>query len=451
MPPILALALTVIFILFLLHLDRKQYPSASFALWVPTLWMLLIATKAVGVWFGSGESSIEEGSGLDRVFVSVLLIAGLIILIKRNFNWAKGIKDNLSLIFLIGFMLISVLWSDILFISLKRWIRIPAVALIMAFIVATETEPRKALESIFRRIIYIYIPLSLLLIKYYPHLGVEFHHATGEVMWIGASTQKNGLALRCLFAIFFFVWMFIRRWRGRATAATWYQIYVEVFILVLSVWLFTGPRHTLRYSSTSIASLAVGLIMLLLFLWLKKHKIILGKNLLSAVIALIILYGTITPFLGGLAIFDDAARLLGRDTDLTGRAAIWAKLMPSVVEKSLLGHGFGGFWTDKSVEFIRVNEAHNGYLDIVLHTGAVGLVLTSIFLIISCNKARREMERDSDWGILGYCMILIIVLHNIAESSLSSLSGLVPMIIFLDMTYPSKVQRLTTSPQSPIK
>jgi O-antigen ligase len=288
----------------------------------------------------------------------------------------------------------------------------------------------------------------LLLIKYYPELGVGFHQTTGEVMWYGASTMKNGLASRCLFAIFFLLWTFIRRWRGRDTSVTRYQTYIEVFLIILAMWLFMGPRHTITYSSSATTALAIGLIALLGLLWLKRLNIIPGANSLSVVIALIIIYGTITPFLGGLPIFEDAAGLLNRDADLTGRADIWAKLIPVAMQNIFLGHGFGGFWNDKWVEVIRVNESHNGYLDTILNTGAIGLILSSIFLIISCRKARRAMTQDSDWGIFWFCMILMTVLHNIIETSLASLTGLLTMIIFLDVASPSKDIRLTPSPQS---
>lgn len=436
MPPILALILTIIFILFLLRLERKQNPEASYVLWIPTIWMLLL-TKSLAIWLGVGGTEMEEGNVVDRVFLSVLLLIGLLILIKRDFNWTNGIKDNSWLMLLIGFMLVSVLWSDMPFVSLKRWVRGGAIAIVMAFVVATEVDPRQALKSLFRRIIYIQIPLSILLIKYYPHLGVTFGRWSGEVMWIGVSTQKNGLALSCLFALFFLLWTLIRRWRGIDILVTWYQTYIEVFIVMLSIWLFTGPKHTLTHSSTGTAVLAVGLTALLGLLWLKRHNIIVGANLLAVIILFIIIYGTITPFVGKLMIFD-VSDLLGRDETLTGRAYIWAKLIPVAMQKPFLGHGFGGFWTGEWREFIRASTSHNGYLDTILNTGFTGLMLTSLFLIASCRKAQREMMQDFDWGVFWFCVILIVVLRNITESSLGGLTGLMPIVIFLTIVSQSK-------------
>jgi exopolysaccharide production protein ExoQ len=285
------------------------------------------------------------------------------------------------------------------------------------------------------------LPLSIVLIKYYTDLGVEFHHYSGEIMWIGVSTQKNGLALRCAFAIFYLLWIRIRRWQKLDTPVTWYQGYIELFILMLAIYLFMGPQHTLTTSATSLATLVIGLAALFGLMWLKRHNIILGSNSLSVVIALIIVYGTIIPFIGGLGVFDVSA-LLGRGSHLTGRAEVWAQLIPAAKQKLLLGHGFGGFWATKWVEVVRVNEAHNGYLDLILNTGTIGLILSSIFLIISCRKAQQEMTQGSDWGFFGFCIILMTVLHNLTESSLYALTGLMPMIIFLDVLMSKDLQMI---------
>ena len=62
MPSQLALIICILFVLWLLHLERKQTPNVSFSLWLPTIWMLCTASKSLGYWFGAeadAEGSID--------------------------------------------------------------------------------------------------------------------------------------------------------------------------------------------------------------------------------------------------------------------------------------------------------------------------------------------------------------------------------------------------------
>ena len=198
-----------------------------------------------------------------------------------------------------------------------------------------------------------------------------------------------------------------------------------------------GPKHTLTYSATSTAGLAIGLLFLFGLSWLHRHKIILGVNSISIIISLIILYGTVTPFIGGLGLLD-VSEILHRDSTITGRTDLWEGLIPYVTQKFLLGYGIGGFWNEKMVSVMMSYDAHNGYLDTILNIGLIGLVLSSIFLIGSCHKAQREMMQNFDWGIFWFCIVLIFVVHNIAESSLESFTGLMPIIIFMHVSLQSQ-------------
>ena len=199
---------------------------------------------------------------------------------------------------------------------------------------------------------------------------------------------------------------------------------------MIALWLFTGPYHTLTYSATSTASLAVGLTMLFVILLLKRQIIILNTNIFAVIISIIIVYGTLTPFAGSLTIFD-VSELLNRNETLTGRADIWAYLIPLAKQRLFLGYGYGGFWTDAMREAIRAAHAHNGYLDIILQLGFLGLALWSIFLITSCHKAFGAMKQDFEWGTFWLCFILISVVYNIAEISIGSFTNRMPIAIIL--------------------
>lgn len=436
MPPILALILCTIFVLFLLRLDYKQYPNASAALWIPTICFLLQTSKPLGIWFGAGGATMEEGSALDRVVLSILLCLGVIVVVKRKYNIADSLKKNYWVTLFLIMTLFSVLWSDMPFVSFKRWIKM-LIPLVMAFVIATEVDSFKAIQSLVRRTIYIHIPFSYILINYYPLLGREYGRWSGGLMWVGVSSQKNGLALLCMFAMFYFIWTYIRRRDGSETKVTGYQTYVEIFIFLLALWLFLGPNHTLTYSATSAVILIIGTATLFLFKWLRKYNVIPGSNVLTIIVIMIIIYGTATPFVGGLMVYDPSSTL-GRDESLTGRTEIWSYLIPYALSHPILGHGFGGFWTDAMREATS-SHAHNGYLDTILDIGFIGLFFLSMFLIANCRKARNLMTLDFHWGIFWFSFLMISVIHNIAESSITSISGLMPTILlFMMMSFTAK-------------
>ena len=75
--------------------------------------------------------------------------------------------------------------------------------------------------------------------------------------------------------------------------------------------------------------------------------------------------------------------LVGRDSSLTGRLPLWQEVFKEIAKRPLLGYGYSGFWVAESKEvqylWLKVGwpapSAHDGYLDIVLQIGLIGLVL----------------------------------------------------------------------------
>jgi exopolysaccharide production protein ExoQ len=425
--PQLALLLCTVFVLFLLRLERKQAPEVSGALWIPTIWMLCIASKPWATWLEWGYDT--GGSEVDQVFLIGLLCLGLIRLVGKNFDWSRVVRENPWLILLIGYMLVSIIWSDIPYISFKRWIR-EIVAVVMAFLMLSEQDPRKAMQSIFRRTAYVLIPYSVLLIKYFPAYGRRYAAYSGAPEWTGVTLQKNGLGRLCLISAFFLIWTLIRRRQGRDVPVLKYQTYADVFVIILALWLLKGPPG--GYSASAVAALAIGLAMFFSLLWMKKRRTYWGANTLIVIMALVIIFGTATVMTGGATLGTNVTSTLGRDQTLTGRTDIWAELLPEAMRTAVLGHGFGGFWTVTTQWKYNINEAHNGYLEIILDLGFVGILLFSMFLLSCCWKARKELVLDFDWGALWICFLLMAAIHNSAESSLNSFtSHLTAILLFL--------------------
>ena len=82
MPPPLALFLTLGFIVFLFRRDIRQSPKVTPALWIPTLWMFLVASEPPTYWLRLASIPIvggsrEEGNPVDAAVFLALTLAGL--------------------------------------------------------------------------------------------------------------------------------------------------------------------------------------------------------------------------------------------------------------------------------------------------------------------------------------------------------------------------------------
>src|ERR1700721_30572 len=99
--------------------------------------------------------------------------------------------------------------------------------------------------------------------------------------------------------------------------------------------------------------------------------------------------------------------VLGRDNTLTGRTEVWAAVLPEMERHALLGYGFGSFWTDARRLLYDIPTSHNGYLDILLELGALGLALFIAWLLWCARQLHRALVFDYEWASFGICLLLM--------------------------------------------
>jgi O-antigen ligase len=430
---LIALIFCTGFVIYLLHLDRKQAPEVSRALWIPTLWMLYASSRSLNAWFAAVDATAESGSPVDQIFLIGLMILALLTLIRRGLSWSDVIVENPWMLLLLFYMFISTFWSDILFISFRRWIK-ELTAVVIAFFILTEPNPRQAVQTILRRTVYVLIPFSLLLIRYFPYYGRHYGRWSGGEMWIGVCLQKNGLSEVCATATLFLIWTLVRRRQKKDIPVTRHHTAVEVLLLIMTLFLVKGPPNS--YSATSITVLSLGLIMFFAFLWMKKQQVYPGAKILMTIVVLGIVLGTAMPLTGGFDSVGALASLMGRNVTLTGRTEIWAGLLPSAMEHFFLGHGFGGYWTSITEKALGEKSAHNGYLEVLLEIGMFGLVITTMYLLSCCLKFHKMLSDNFDWAVFSICYLIMAVFHNIAESSFASFTRHI-MVVLLFLKFSS--------------
>jgi O-antigen ligase len=123
--------------------------------------------------------------------------------------------------------------------------------------------------------------------------------------------------------------------------------------------------------------------------------------------------------------------MLGKDPTLTGRTDIWAAILRQASDRPWLGFGYAAFWekTSAPAAFVRaetgwmVPSAHNGWLDMLVQLGAVGVALCALLLAAAYVLAlvRALNGRDGDWAAI-YLSIFLIT--SVSESVLMQRNSL---------------------------
>ena len=108
---------------------------------------------------------------------------------------------------------------------------------------------------------------------------------------------------------------------------------------------------------------------------------------------------------------------------LTGRTPLWAELMRYAAERPWTGYGFGAFWNPEYMLAIwavipwHPPVGHNGFLDELLATGAIGLGLfLSVWITGLVVAWRRRLSRQQLFGELVGCWMLFFLLANIGDT-----------------------------------
>ena len=74
---------------------------------------------------------------------------------------------NAPILLFFSYCAVSILWSDYPDVALRRWIKALG-DLVMVMIILTDPEPLAALKRFLARTGFLLVPVSVLLIKYYP-------------------------------------------------------------------------------------------------------------------------------------------------------------------------------------------------------------------------------------------------------------------------------------------
>lgn len=422
MPPQLALFACVCCIAWLLVNDRRWHRGLSLGSWLPLIWMLIVGSRPVSLWLSpslqvEATDTYLEGSPLDRTYYLIMILFGIAILVRRRINWARWVPQNKWLILYFAYFGISVLWSDDPFVAFKRWTK-DVGNVVMVLIILTERNPVMAAKALLLRCSYVLILLSLVLAKYFPDVTRVYMAWTGVMTQTGVTTNKNLLGMTLVALGIAQVWALVELSSERPGNRRSVQVFVYSSLLATTGWLLA-----ITHSATALVCFTLGSISLLLsgVKALRRH-IRVWALLSTALIAILSQTGYWAD------VNERVTGLLGREATLTGRSAIWDAVLAEGTNP-LVGAGFYSFWTTERTARLSaqyhydLNEAHNGYLEMYLNGGMVGLAIFLLMLLSTAHRSLSALEGgyDDGFGRIRLAFLVSAAVYGFTESVYSRL------------------------------
>jgi len=437
MPPVIALFVTVAFVIFLYRRDIRERPNVTGALWLPLLWMLILGSRSVAIWLDTLSlptvfGSLEEGNPLDATVQFAFIAGGVYVLNRRQVSLGEIFRNNKWLMAFLIYCFISIVWSDFPLVASKRWIKILGHP-IMALIVLTEPDPEEAVTRLLKRSAYILVPFSILFIKYYPEWGRGFEFWTGQGFNMGVTTDKNLLGVDCFILGLFFFWHLLQTLKTSHSKVRRNELLLTFGFLYMIWWLIWKAN-----SQTSLLALLIGMTTIVLVALPFVNKRLIGTYALLVVVTL-----TVTELVFGIS--SHVVGLSGRDATIAGRAELWSDLL-ALRTNPIFGVGFESFWLGERLKTISESrwwhptEAHNGYLEIYLDLGVVGLFMLAGLIIATFRKIRLALLSNFQFGRFRLGFLVAAVFYNWTEASFRGLSFVYCIFYIIAMDYPRPQQ-----------
>lgn len=310
---------------------------------------------------------------VELLFWLLLTIIAVWIMNKHNIvrEWIEHFKRNWILLPFLIFSGLSIFWSVYWEISLYRWLILLCTIITGGYIgLRYDIKEIIKLLSIFGMYILL---VSSVLVFLVPDLGIQNYH-TIQGAWKGLYWHKNHMGLMTTFISIVFLIRTIDSFQSKdKSMIIWGSLYAFSLLFI--------------YQTDSVASYLATIflhgVILFILVWLKfREKIQKVHYLIFVVVVLLIslvLYNNLDRFLG---IFD-------RNTTLTGRIPMWTYLFEAYFDKQpLQGYGFNAFWYIRSHRVDIQQAAHypdpiiiadNGFIDMLINTGYIGLALFLMF------------------------------------------------------------------------
>ncbi|MEQ9553860.1 MAG: O-antigen ligase [Coleofasciculus sp. G3-WIS-01] len=154
---------------------------------------------------------------------------------------------------------------------------------------------------------------------------------------------------------------------------------------------------------------------------------------------------------------------LDKDMTISGRTYIWAHVIDSINKHPLFGYGYGGFWQEwrgpddpsfnvRTPNGFKAMHAHNGFLDLGLDFGWIGLTLFSLSLLVNIYYGVLHLIRTKD-STAGLPLVIFtwLIITNYTETSLVAISSCWAFYVLMTARLTMDVAAQDISDDAPIQ
>jgi len=338
---------------------------------------------------------IEAGSITRQIAFVALLIGGVLVMVgaRNDGPYSSALRNNVPLACFIGFAFLSILWSSDPELTFKR-----STEFLIFCIGAAAAGRILGLRGV--------VWLGFLGSTGYLLIGLiaemvlgTFRPLSVDYRFCG-TLHPNHQAWNCILLLI----------SGSALLAqirrSWRAAYFMAMMLAVICLVLTKSRTSLACGALALTFYWAGRTSLK-----QKLTIVLSGALLTSVLLVTTLFTS-----DGTSQLNQML-LAGRDVDtyqnFSGRIPLWRVCMKYVGMRPGMGYGYDGFWTAGHIRDISAEEgwtvpiAHNGYIELMLSLGVIGLILYMYQLGGAWRVLRRSYRATHDPFVRFYLALLI--------------------------------------------
>ena len=373
--------------------------------------LLLANLRALMFVFLFPNLSNPLGIAWIEILLWVLATIGVVYLLVHNRQLSLYLamwRKNWLILLFIGLAFLSILWSAAPLATIFRSMELVLATLIAAYF-GFRFLPEQMMEVLFWFGTVLFI-LSIALVYSAPPTGTMYWPPFSGA-WRGIYWHRNHLAsiAALLNAVFLIRILIAVQNRNRKGILDGLFYFFSVLILFFT-------RSATGY---------ILWIVLNVFVWGSWVWLRLSGHLKKWHYFLILALGALVTTLI-LSNLGSVFRLFNRSTTLTGRTPLWEYLLEVAYRRLWTGHGFGALWTLDSFRDDAMRNAtwssqpliaDNGFLDLFLHLGIIGLlVFLSVLVLFAIRAVRYGITEKT---LASFFPLLIVVYAFFANLSFS--------------------------------